>query len=142
MHGLIKAAKKFDPDRGLKFSTLATHKINFEILSGIRDRAKAMNKYDSYEEITENSKRQFSDDCRYEAEHEAEIAEVSEVVRKALRILSTTERDIIEMYDFKGISQTEIGKKYHRDPSWVSVKRTEAKKKLREYLESWYENWR
>jgi RNA polymerase primary sigma factor len=40
--GLIRAAEKFDPERGCKFSTYASHWVKNFILAAIRDQAKAI----------------------------------------------------------------------------------------------------
>jgi RNA polymerase sigma factor (sigma-70 family) len=134
MTGLMKASRRFDPSRGYKFSTFASHKIEFEILSGIRGRAKEMENLESFEIAIENGLNPVAADC-YEPLVISSERIVAEALRKALTTLSPIERDVVISCDIEGQEQYEVSARYDRSPSWASYKRRSALKKLREILE-------
>jgi|WetSurMetagenome_2_1015567.scaffolds.fasta_scaffold111729_3 RNA polymerase sigma factor (sigma-70 family) len=141
MLGLMKAAMKFKRARKVKFATFASTKIKWEIISGIRERAKAMNKYDSLDVHIENGLQPPSHED-FSPEAMADRHEVIEAVHAAINALPVVEREIVTLYDIELLSQEDIAKRFDRCSSWVSITRTRALKSMRKYLESWFNNRR
>jgi len=134
MAGLLKASRGFDPSRGFKFSTFASHKIEFEILSGIRDRAKEMENLESLEIAIENGLNPIAAES-YEPLAIANVRIVSDTLHNALAKLPAVERDVVISCDIEGQEQAEVSARYDRSPSWASYKRRAAFRKLRNILE-------
>lgn len=146
--GLIKAVKKFDVERGIKFSTYATKCIQNELLTYVEKedrRGKGRFKFHSLERIVtglDNNQKEITLDIKSKEpsiEDGYEQKEQSELVRQSLTVLSEEEKEVIMLYfglDEKGpMSQQEITTVVGRSQAYISKVKTRSLGKMKRYCE-------
>lgn len=136
--GLCKAAKKFDPNRGVKFSTLACMCIQNSILHEIRrNKKKIDNNTVSLNTIIGGDKNNlYLEDILSNYELEIDIIDKEEIqdLYKAIDRLENIEKRIIKLYYFENMSQKEISNILKMSQPNVSKKITKIVIKLKNIL--------
>lgn len=140
--GLIQAADRFDPQRGLAFSTYACHRIRGAMLDGLR-RAGIVNG-----RAFANGRRCYSCGTSAMLERNGEVAAAVERcangeddptansrIGAALASLPESERAIIEQHYFAGHSLVDAGSALGFSKSWASRLHARALVALRSSLQ-------
>lgn len=136
--GLVKAANKFEEERGLKFSTYAVPVIRGEIMRMYRDdkwynskrgcphEILSLNIKMSSEEKQEEILTLLKDDTDYESEAVDNI-----LIKEIISRLREDEKEIIYLYYYNGLRQAQIAEIIGLTQMSISRKITNALKKMR-----------
>lgn len=137
MVGLVKAANAFNPDKGVKFNTFASHVIQNAILYALRKQKK------TYQDVSMQTPVTIKEDqeCELEdvisdekAERNLELVENLCFVESELKHLSNRERRIIISW-MNGATQRHIASEFGTTQSNVSRILMRAFKKMKERIE-------
>ena len=125
--GLLKAIDRFDPDRGLEFTTYATPTILGEIKRHFRDKGWSVRVPRRLQELSAKV-NQATDALTIQLQRSPKVEEIAEylgatvdevleamessslILEEALRDFTPREKEIIEMRFLKGMTQIEIAK--------------------------------
>lgn len=137
IEGLVKAAKTYNPDRDIAFSTYACICIRNSILMDIRSNKKRVNDI-SLETTIElkNSETTLYNiiESDYSLEEELERKDLIYKVRAALSFLNDGEIQLYKDYFVNRLSQQQIATKNNRSQAQVSRKLTKLKKRVKEIM--------
>jgi RNA polymerase sigma factor (sigma-70 family) len=137
MMGLTKAIISFDPQRGVKFSTYAWHKIQGSISEGLRTVGYRFIISDSGAlDIDTEDIDIFSPEA-YMPEAILERKELVDALYKAIDELPEIERRIVIANDFHYVSQRELAHRLSLPESDICYTHKKALRHLREKLESY-----
>ena len=122
MEGLQQANNKFDPTRGIQFTTYAEHRIIGAMLDGIRNQWSAVNCRRGgevfFSELTNDEPDPRSDD----PDTDILIDEIFQIVET----LPKFEAEVIKSVFFDGLTQRATAKALLCSPAWVSVVKIRA----------------
>ena len=121
MIGLMDAISKFDPDKGIKFSSYASIRIKGEMIDQIRKARPiskgAMDKLAKYNEAIDEDKEKV------------------EILAECIEKLKEKDRTILNLYYYEGLTLKEIGKVLEVSESRVCQLHSRAIKNLRVMLQ-------
>ena len=138
--GLIKAAMVYDPNRGVKFTTLAITCIKNKILTDIRSNKKKIDNiaYSMDEPALPDEDITLSEIVADDFDLEEHIIRKEEikVLREAIKKLEPEERALIDLYFSldKHVTQTDIAKSLNTTQTSVCRKIKKILKKLRKLM--------
>jgi RNA polymerase sporulation-specific sigma factor len=110
--GLIQAADRFDPSRGVKFKTFAARVVSADIIDTLRTR-------DGAREVTEVSLDGFASE-QPSPEKQAITAQELKCVRETVQELNTRERALIEAHYGRGLTLREAADELGISRSYAS----------------------
>ncbi len=149
MLGLITAARRYDPTRGVAFPLYAKHRIRGAIVDGLRRTDHLSRDSRSKAKKVEQERREIvfvEGTCGATAETIAGAvcppdvmagnAELSATLRSAMRTLPARYREIVGLYHWRGLTMREIGRSYGINESRVSQIHKRALELMAESLRS------
>jgi RNA polymerase sigma factor for flagellar operon FliA len=130
--GLVEAADRFDPGRGVKFSTLAWTRIRGAMIDGLRStgqfrraevaryRKEAANDIGDARPISLKSKPEPTDTVVPEIEEELDLRRLIPRLGQALEQLPERERIVARLHYFEGLQLNEIAARLGLSKSYVT----------------------
>lgn len=134
MFGLVKAARAFDPNKGVKFNTFASHVIQNEILHALRRQKK------TYQDISMQSPVTMKEDQECElgdmipdkkAERSMENVENAYFIENMSKCLTDRERQAVNAW-INGMKQIQISHDMGISQAMVSRIQNKAFRKMKE----------
>lgn len=139
LFGLVKSAKKFNPNLGYKFSTYATSVIRNEIIGEIKNRKRYIYSQVSLNDIIEDNfdectfeRKDLISDC-FNVEDIVIFNDLKEIIKREIKKENKRDKEIIILF-LNGERQKSIGKKINVSQSQVSRIIKRFKNKLWEKL--------
>ena len=133
--GLVEAANRFDESRGFKFATFAFHVITGKLMSFvIRDKRYNATKGIPHGYIIESYEHErdcgsLKDRIGNDGFEENLIEEIA--LKEAIDKLTEKEKEVLQLYYFDDIKQTEIAKLFNTTQTQISRVNRRAIKKLK-----------
>ncbi len=141
--GLIKAVDTYDVLKNIKFATYAGRCIENEILMFLRVNNKHLNNISLEEPLGDNDKLTLADtledkQINIELDYEAkdELNYYQKILSKALSLLDSRERQIINYYYYHKMTQSQIADKLNLSQSYLSRIKKNVIKKLKKIIEA------
>jgi RNA polymerase sigma factor (sigma-70 family) len=136
--GLIEAAARYDPRRGVTFRTYAHRRIKGAMLDGLRREATVVTYVTSVEDsgtlVCANLADVVCADLAYAQDQQVLLNEVRAVLDRALETLTPLERAIVHHHYYDGEPVQMLVRTTRFSKSWLSRVHSRALSKLRDCL--------
>jgi RNA polymerase sigma factor FliA len=130
--GLMDAVEKFDPSLGFKFTTYANWRIHGAISDGVRETQNKLKQAMHRDEVSiEDEEYELAADERLSPESEVLREDIACIVRKAVEALPASEKEVIRLVYFEGLTHAEAAMKLGFSIEWIYQLRRRAKASLR-----------